>query len=235
MSRVLRFVLVEILLLILLMAFALDFYKVPTSSMQPTIEPGSYIVIDDIANNFRNYSTLHKFTFETPHKNEVYVFYKPNWGIKTNKDHSFWGDILVKRCFGLQGDTVIISKPKLSEVSGYASRVKYTSFDLTIFPHDSTFNWSYNKFGPLWIPKKGHSILLNERNKKVYGQIIAYESPDVLINKKSIYLNRRGTKEYIFKHDYYFMLGDNFYASDDSRIWGLVPEENLIGPVLLIL
>ncbi|MDN3548805.1 signal peptidase I [Mucilaginibacter aquaedulcis] len=212
----------------------LDFYKVPTGSMQPSIKPGDYIIIDNLPNYFRS-SALHAFFLGKIKKDDIYVFYQPRWdSVGQQSGHSFLGDVMVKRCTGLPGDTVIIDKPSVSSISGYPSRVKNQSFDLSIYPHDSTFNWTYNKIGPLLIPKKGSRIKLSLKMIKLYGRIMNYEGVTVLNNNDCFYLNGKKQEYYTFLNDYYFMLGDNFYGSKDSRLWGLVPQNNLIGQVVMI-
>ena len=91
-----------------------------------------------------------------------------------------------------------------------------------IFPFSPEYNWSRDEFGPLWIPGKGVTVELNRNNLPLYERIIRdYEHSDVEAALK--------TGSYTFKQDYYFMMGDNRHNSLDSRYWGFVPEDHIVG------
>jgi len=102
--------------------------------------------------------------------------------------------------------------------------------DINFFPSDSQYSWNLDNFGPLWIPKKGVTIQLTTRNLPIYRRIIdVYEENDLKVKDGVIYINGAIAKEYTFKMDYFWMMGDNRYNSADSRYWGFVPEDHVVG------
>lgn len=99
-----------------------------------------------------------------------------------------------------------------------------------IFPHDTTYAWNEDNFGPLEIPYKGLVVELTMKNISIYKRIIeAFEGNELNIRNGKIYINGVETTTYTIQMDYYFMMGDNRHDSADSRFWGFVPENHIVG------
>ena len=105
-----------------------------------------------------------------------------------------------------------------------------------IYPIDYNLRWSRDNYGPIWIPKKGATIQLDEKNLAVYQRCIRnYENNTLEIEKDgSVKINGTLATTYTFKYDYYWMMGDNRHRSADSRSWGFVPEDHIVGKPILV-
>ena len=106
---------------------------------------------------------------------------------------------------------------------------------IKIYPHNGNKHWTRDNYGPVWIPKKGATIDLTLDNYAVYERPIrAYEGNKLEIKNGQIYINDKATTKYTFKLDYYWMMGDNRHNSADSRYWGFVPEDHIVGKPIFI-
>ena len=104
-----------------------------------------------------------------------------------------------------------------------------------IFPNQPEYHWSEDNFGPLWIPKKGATVKLNKQTIPLYERAIrVYEGNDLQVNGDAITINGVATDEYTFQQDYYWMMGDNRHRSQDSRFWGFVPFDHVVGKAVLV-
>jgi signal peptidase I len=104
-----------------------------------------------------------------------------------------------------------------------------------VFPHDPQYRWNEDHFGPLWIPKKGTTVKLDLTNISLYTSIIdIYEENDLEVRDSVIYINGSPADSYTFKMDFYWMMGDNRHDSADSRFWGFVPEDHIVGRPVLV-
>jgi len=248
-------------LLLIILAAALAFfsklfiaeaYRIPTSSMESTLFAGDYVIVNKLTYGPRTPNVIPFTDIEIPsikfpmistiHHNDIIIFEYPNI---IKHDLSEEKSNYVKRCVGLPGDTLSIINRRV-HVNGKVlkepptlrfSRTKSKIFGVpnhSIFPKGS--EWNEDNYGPILIPKAGEKIRLSSRNITQWIDLIKFENEDskiALINGKVI-KDGIELQTYTLKKDYYFFLGDNRDESYDSRFWGYVPEEMIIGKPMII-
>jgi signal peptidase I len=107
---------------------------------------------------------------------------------------------------------------------------KKEMWDEFVFPFNSYYKWNVDNYGAIKIPSKGDTIHLDSLNLCLYERIISvYEGNDFELRNDSTFINKGFTARYVIKQNYYFMMGDNRHNSQDSRHWGFVPEDHIIG------
>jgi signal peptidase I len=150
----------------------------------------------------------------------------------------------VKRCMAIPGDSIVITKGEI-KVNRVWQLVKTAVkgpiennnvFQPNIFPHHPALKWNKDNFGPLYIPCKGDSLLLNNDFMIKYERLFSqYEGADLILTGQSYLVNGKHNKYYHVQKNYYFMIGDNRSNSVDSRVFGLIPEDVIIGKVSMVL
>jgi signal peptidase I len=120
--------------------------------------------------------------------------------------------------------------------SGLAKNITpYLDSSKMVYPYDPQYNWTKDNYGPFWIPKKGATLTLNLFNFPFYERAIRdYEKNKLETRDGKFFINDKESTSYTFKMDYYWMMGDNRHQSQDSRYWGFVPEDHVVGEAWMI-
>jgi signal peptidase I len=252
-------VLAGILLAIVLRVFFFAAFVVPTPSMEPAIIPGDKVIVYKQIPGpriIRNFFSLHKG--EKPdirrlkgvravRRNDVLIFNFPysDWK-RLNMDMNVF---YAKRCVAIPGDTFYIENGiyKVKNVNGqlgcYEKQLKVSkkspdAFRPEIyrcFPHDGRYGWNIKNFGPLYLPCKDDTLPLDTLNIVLYKNLIVYETgKNISIAQGRVLLDDSLITDYTFRKNYYFMAGDHVPDSRDSRYWGLLPEDHIIGKVAIV-
>lgn len=234
-----------------------DSFVVKGHSMEPVLYEGDRVYVNKLKMGARiyldfNFSNTSLSSFRLPGFSTLTVgdIVVVNYPYSLSEDTiSFKINLVyIKRCYGSAGDTVRI-------VNGYyvnphtGGRIGDLSYQnvLSIMPDsvllDSgvTFNtfrpdtaseWTIRNFGPMYVPRKGYTIKIDGDNYMLWQRQVLYETGDRFENKNGvIYLRNKPICSYTFKNNWYFLGGDNVLNSRDSRYFGLVPEEYIVGIV----
>jgi len=243
---------VAVVVAFLVKTFVIEAYRIPTNSMQNTLLAGDYLLVNKLKYGastpryipFTDIKVPH-FIFPgyaDPQTNDIIIFEYPGDRdeLVPSRKQNF-----IKRCIGCPGDTVLISDRKCFvngiEISASpkaivtAEAIKRKRFyDPRIFPLG--VRWNEDHYGPLEIPHSGYKIKLTPENlirwRMLINRELGYEA--IPEDSSTLILNGEEIDTYTFRKDYYFVMGDNRNDSSDSRYWGLVPRENIIGEAILV-
>jgi signal peptidase I len=251
---------VAVVLAVLLRVFCFATFKIPTFSMEPTIEAGDHIFVNKMIPGprlFADWRFFYTGNWEMKRckgirplkRGEVVVFNFPRSNNNWNKIEMDFNVHYVKRIMGMPGDTLRIengfySVSNVSDTLGvYGSQLQLSLYPdslmqkkvLNAFPHNKRFGWTIKFFGPLYIPRAGDKLRIDMNNLALYRKQIEYETGNRLkVSNDRIYLDEKLLSYYTFQQSYYFMAGDQVLNSKDSRYWGLLPEDHIIGRVSFI-
>ncbi len=235
---------------IILRMFFVEVFKIPTDSMANTLMNGDYVVVDKISFGIKSpryipfsdcqIPQIFFPALKKPQRGDIVVFHYPGDRdrLESEKPMSF-----IKRCVAVGGDTVkIVNKilyvndihfPIIPTELYSHSLLRPDCVTDSMFPPGSRFNPDY--YGPVIVPKKGDVINISLENINQWKTLIEREGHSVCSSQKGIILiDGSKTDKYVIKHNYLFVLGDNRDNSSDSRYWGFLSEDNLIGKAVLI-
>jgi signal peptidase I len=230
---------------------------VPSESMKPTIRMGDYILVNKMIPGLRTRKTEKGVCrlkgFRQVRKNDIVLFSFPYHDTNSKGDGKLTLSsslFYLKRCVAVAGDTFYVEN-SVYKVKGYngvlgsmeeqhkllnkpTEKIKRDVYEC--FPYDrAEYAWNIKQFGPLYIPKKGDTLNIDSKNVKLYGNIITYETGvTVVVKDSAVYLGNDLLQQYTFTKNYYFVAGDRAQESHDSRYWGLLPEDHIIGKAFFI-
>lgn len=225
---------------------------IPTGSMETTIRVGDFLAVNRLAYDFYTpryitHTSVRLPFFEIalndgPEKGDIVVFEFPGY-----RDEMEFAELQswVKRCVGTPGDTIMI-RDRILFVNGkefpIPNRINYEFLtsrsqqdaDPGIFPKYS--GWNEDNYGPIAVPKKGEVIKLDKNNFYTYEMLINRELGKLTaqLRDDKVFIDGKQVDSYTIKQNYYFMMGDNRNNSADSRYWGFVGRDKILGTPFLV-
>ncbi len=235
---------------LILKTFVIEAYRIPTGSMENTLLVGDFLLVNKFIYGSKSPQYI-PFTsisipyfqlppLRLPRRGDVIVFEWPGDRdeVKPPEPTNY-----IKRCIGTPGDTVLIVN-RVVYVNGHIfpnpAGEKIDAFSILpkgypnprIFPPGSDFN--EDNYGPIVVPKKGDLIHLDKNNFEKWQIFIEREGHSCELRDNEVYVDGKPTSTYKVERNYYFMMGDNRENSLDSRFWGFVPFQNIVGEALVI-
>lgn len=255
----LLYILAIIIIAIFFRIFIFETFTIPTPSMQPSIEGGDRVIVNKLIPGPRlitNFFSLKdgvslEYTrlsgWRKIKRNDVLIF---NYPYSNNEYLGLDRNVFyAKRCVGIPGDTFYIEngiykvKGVTDTLGHYLSQKQFYEIPVeqlnqwvyNCFPYDDRYGWTTKQFGPLYIPAKGDTLSINITNIPLYKSLITYETKQTVSDSTAyILLGDSIINKYVFQKNYYFMTGDYVFDSKDSRYWGLLPEDHIVGKVSII-
>lgn len=238
-----------IIIVMFINGFLVASFVVPTGSMENTVMTGDFLFVNKFIYGpttpqiipFLNIPLPYiKFPGpRTPQRGDVIVFVYP--GDRDDvKPREF--QYYLKRCLAIAGDTLLIQNKKVF-VNGIEFPLpKYGKYDYSepLSPYNKweTFpsgrGFTRDDYGPIRIPKKGDTIFLSPKNWREWEIFIKREGHDISYDGMKFFIDGNPSNYYIVKRNYCFALGDNRDHSADSRYWGFVPYENVVGTPMIV-
>jgi signal peptidase I len=245
----LREIAIVICIFLLLNSFVLASFQVPTGSMENTVMTGDFLFVNKFLYGGTSPRTIPFTSIRLPwfripglrevKRQDVIVFEFPGNQDEVNPDFVYY----LKRCVGLPGDTVEIRNKVLYTNGIQQPLPKYMNFGNLyttpagikndyIFPPLSNFN--EDNYGPIVVPKVGDTIELNGANYFDWKIFIEREGHKTNLLGNVVTVDNKPISKYIVERDYYFGIGDNRDNSLDSRFWGFIPKENIVGTPMIV-
>ena len=240
--------------------FVADQFIIPTWSMSPTLVAGDRVVVNklimgarlytdfDFKQNGQELKSIRMKGLRGLRHNDIVVFNYPQVGGRIAFKINY---VYCKRCVALPGDTLsivngIYKNNNYGDTLGLhtvqlrlaaVDETQYSTEARAVYPFDARVGWTFKNMGPLYIPRKGDIMTLTPKEGTVYKGLLEFETGKrVTVNwdKDLVLLDGKPTHRYEWTNNYYFMAGDNVFDSMDSRYWGLVPEDYIVGVVQMI-
>ncbi len=227
------------------LSFVAQSYHIPTGSMFPTIMPGDRVLVNKLLfgprvewkGQFYRFPGLRPIqrgdilVFNFPvDKRRQKILYQPNY-------------FYCKRCVGLPGDSVSVvggyfrnthQRGRIGYLRGQRMLANYADFNMSdsvkrVFP-DAAVQWTIKDWGPVFVPKAGISWRVDSVSYSIYRLILDFETGEhTRFQQGKLIVGNDTMSSYTFTHNYYFCCGDNLVQSYDSRYWGFIPEEFIVG------
>ncbi len=245
-----RVLLLTLLIALVLKTFVIEAYRIPSGSMENTLLVGDFLFVNKLAYGIKTPRSVPLTSIPLPsipllsygnvERGDVIVFNIPT---AHNPDDQSPSPSYIKRCIGLPGDTVVIRNsrvyingrellnPPHARVEREYAR-SHSFRPLPMYPPGSVFRPGY--YGPVVVPKKGDVISLDVHSIPQWKSLIEGEGHVVTTSDHGVSIDGMVAQSYTVSSDYYFVLGDNRPNSLDSRFWGFVPGESIIGEALLV-
>ena len=234
-----------------------DYFTIPSFSMTPTLKVGDKVVVNKLLVGPRIYKNLNFSPtgkeleswrlrgLRSPRHNDIVVFNFPHHDSKIS---FVINNVFCKRVVGMPGDSLRIvgghycnnNYEGVLGVEDEQTRLEHMPDSLLwppsrwTIPYDWHFPWTIRDFGPLYIPRKGDVMNVTPYEATLYRMLLAWEMGlpiECDWESKTVWAGDKHLTQHQWQHDYYFMAGDNVLDSNDSRYWGLVPEEYVVGIV----